>query len=147
MQGKGGWSYLVLEGIPASKKRKGGMIRVSGTIDTFEVVKYNLMPMKSGHMFFPVKAEIRKAINKKEGDHVHVIFYEDNIPLSVPQEFLDCLHEDVVATRTFKNLSDSEQRLYVDWIYGAKKEETKITRMAAAINKLAKGEKLYVEKK
>jgi hypothetical protein len=145
--GKGGWCYVVVNGIPASKKRKFGFVRVSGTVDGFPVEKYNIMPMKSGDFFFPIKAQIRKAIKKKEGDKVHVILYEDNIPIKVPQEFLDCLHEDVVATKTFKALSDSEQKLYMDWIYSAKKDETKIGRIAASINKLAKGEKLYVIKK
>ena len=142
--GKGGWCYVVVKGIPASKKRKFGFVRVSGTVEGFAVEKYNIMPMKTGDFFFPIKAEIRKVIKKKDGDVVHVILYEDNIPITVPKEFLECLHEDAGASKTFKVLSDSEQKLYIDWIYSAKKEETKINRIAAAINKLAKGEKLYM---
>jgi hypothetical protein len=142
--GKGGWNYVVVSGIPPNKKRKFGFVRVSGTVDGFRVEKYNIMPMKTGNYFFPIKAQIRKAIKKKEGDKVRVILFEDNIPITVPQEFLECLHEEAYAEKTFLKLSDSEQKLYVDWIYSAKKEETKINRIAAAINKLAKGEKLYM---
>ena len=42
--------------------------------------------MKNGNMFLPVKAEIRKAIGKREGDTVHVILYVDNSVIIIPQE-------------------------------------------------------------
>ena len=145
--GKGGWCYVLVTGIPANKKRKFGFVRVSGTVDGFKVEKYNIMPMKTGNFFFPIKAQIRKAIRKKEGDTVHVILFEDNVPTKTPKELLECLKEEPQALKTFKGFSDSEQKLYIDWIYSAKKEETRIGRIAASINKLVKGEKLYVEKK
>jgi hypothetical protein len=141
--GKGGWCYVVLSGIPHSKKRRFGFVRVSGTVDGFSVEKYNIMPMKTGEFFFPIRAEIRKAIRKKEGDTVQVILYEDNTPLEVPKELTDCLKEEPKALKMFRSLSDAEQKQYLDWIYSAKKEETKIERMAVTINKLLKGENLY----
>lgn len=146
MQGKGGWSYVVISGIPPNKKRRFGFVRVSGSIDNYQIEKYNLMPMKAGTLFLPIKAEIRKAIKKKEGDTVHVILYEDNTPLEIPEELTLCLKEEPKALKTFHNLSDAEQKHYLDWIYSAKKEETKIERIAAAINKLLRGEKLYLQK-
>ena len=93
MQGKGGWSYVVISGIPPNKKRKFGFVRVSGSIDNYQIEKYNLMPMKAGTLFLPIKAEIRKAIKKKEGDTVHIILYEDNTPLEIPEELTLCLKE------------------------------------------------------
>jgi hypothetical protein len=144
--GKGGWCYVVVSGIPANKKRKFGFVRVSGTIDDFELEKYNLMPIKTGDLFLPIKAEIRKAIKKKEGDTIHVILFEDNTPLKVPKELMDCLKEEPKALKTFKDLSDAEQKQYLDWIYSAKREETKVERIANAINRLARGEKLYLMK-
>jgi len=146
MQGKGGWSYVVISGIPPNKKRKFGFVRVSGSIDNYQIEKYNLMPMKAGTLFLPIKAEIRKAIKKKEGDTVHIILYEDNTPLEIPEELTLCLKEEPRALKTFHNLSDAEQKQYLDWIYSAKKEETKIERIAVTINKLLKGEKLYLQK-
>ena len=146
MQGKGGWSYVVICGIPPNKKRKFGFVRVSGSIDNYQIEKYNLMPMKAGTLFLPIKAEIRKAIKKKEGDTVHIILYEDNTPLEIPEELTLCLKEEPRSLKTFHNLSDAEQKQYLDWIYSAKKEETKIERIAVTINKLLKGEKLYLQK-
>ncbi|MES2763749.1 MAG: YdeI/OmpD-associated family protein [Bacteroidota bacterium] len=141
--GKGGWCFVVIKEIPASKKRKGGMVRVTGTIDDFAIEKYNLMPMKNGFLFLPIKAEIRKQIKKKEGDPIHIILYEDNLPLTIPEELQLCFEDEPKAFTFFKSLTDAEQKQYLDWIYSAKKEETRINRMADAINKLLKKEKLY----
>jgi hypothetical protein len=141
--GKGGWCFVVIKEIPASKKGKGGMVRVTGTIDDFAIEKYNLMPMKNGFLFLPIKAEIRKHIKKKEGDKIHIILYEDKTPLEVPLELMMCFDDEPMAYTFYKSLSDAEQKQYLDWIYSAKKEETKISRMAEAINKLVRKEKLY----
>jgi uncharacterized protein YdeI (YjbR/CyaY-like superfamily) len=141
--GKGGWCFVVIKDIPASKKRKGGMVRVTGTIDDFAIEKYNLMPMRDGNLFLPIKAEIRKQIKKKEGDKIHIILHEDNMPLTIPDELQLCFEDEPIAYGFYQSLTDAEQKQYLDWIYSAKKEETRINRMADAINKLVKKEKLY----
>ncbi len=51
--------------------------------------------------------------------------------------------DEPAAFKFFKSLSESEQKYYVQWIYSAKREETKIDRMAKTVNRLAKGLKLY----
>jgi len=100
------------------------------------------MPNNEG-LFLPVKAEIRKHSKKKEGDMVYVILYTDNEPLDVPEEMLLCLQDEQKALTFFNSLSESEQKYYVQWIYSAKKEETKINRLAKTINRLTKELKLY----
>lgn len=99
--------------------------------------------MGDGKLFLPVKAEIRKKINKKEGDYVHVLLYPDNEPLEVPEEMLWCLEDEPAALKFFRSLSESEQNFYIQWIYSAKKEETKIDRLAKTVNRLMRGLKLY----
>jgi hypothetical protein len=141
--GKGGWTYARIPEIKKDKKAHFGWVKVRGTIDGVEIRKYHLFPIKDGGMFLPVKAEIRKKIKKQEGDYVHVILFPDNEPLDLPEELLLCLKEEPAALKFFKSLSDSEQKHYIQWIYSAKKEETKIDRMAAAINRLLKKQKLY----
>ena len=101
------------------------------------------MSMGEGRLFLPVKAEIRKKIKKKEGDYVHVILYPDNEPLEVPTELILCLQDEPKAFQFFKSLSESEQKFYVQWIYSAKKEETKIDRLAKSINRLSLSLKMY----
>ena len=101
------------------------------------------MPMGTGILFLPVKAEIRKKIKKDEGDYVHVILYPDNDPLEVPEEMLICLRDEPKALKFFNSLSESERKFYIDWIYSAKRSETKVNRLAQAVNRLAQGLKLY----
>lgn len=90
-----------------------------------------------------MKAEIRKKINKEAGDYVHVVLYPDNEPLEVPKEMLLCLEDEPAALKFFKSLSESEQKFYIQWVYSAKKEETKIDRLAETVNRLMQGLKLY----
>lgn len=134
--GKGGWTYARIPEIPQDKKAHFGWVKVRGTIDGYEIKRYHLMPMGNGSLFLPVKAEIRKKIKKKEGDYVHVILYPDSEPLEIPQEMFLCLQEEPLALKFFQSLSESEQNDYIQWIFSAKKEETKIVRLAKAIDKL-----------
>jgi hypothetical protein len=143
--GKGGWVYTVIEEITPDKRAKFGWVQVSGTIDGFEIKRYKLMPMKNGSMFFPVRAAIRKAINKKEGDTVHVILYADNSSIEIPQEFLLCLEDEPAAKQFFFKLTESEQQFYIKWIYEAKQEATKTKRIAESITRLLKKEKFYAK--
>jgi len=141
--GKGGWTFTRIPEITKDKKSRFGTVKVRGSIDGFEIRKYHLMPMGNGQLFLPVRAEIRKKIKKESGDKVRVILFLDNEPLDIPTEFLDCLKDEPKALKFFNALSESEKKYYIQWIYSAKKEETKINRMAATINKLSNGIKLY----
>jgi uncharacterized protein YdeI (YjbR/CyaY-like superfamily) len=119
---------------------------VKGLIDTYELKNFNLMPMSNGCMFMPVKAEIRKLIKKGEGDQVKLVLYADADPLDIPPDLLECLRDEPAAHKKFFALAEGEQKLYIDWIYSAKKEETRIERMAEAINRLTRGLTLRQEK-
>lgn len=141
--GKGGWTYAMIPEIPQNKKVPFGWVKVKGTIDGVEIKKFSLMPMGNGHLFLPVKAEIRKKIKKEAGDWVHVILFPDNEPLEIPDEMMTCLEDEPKALQFFTSLIESEKKFYLQWIYSAKKEETKINRMAKAINKLSKQKKFH----
>lgn len=141
--GKGGWTFARIPEVLQDKSKPFGWVKVRGSIDGYEIRKCHLMPMGDGKLFLPVKAEIRKKINKKEGDYVHVLLYPDNEPLEVPEEMLWCLEDEPAALKFFRSLSESEQNFYIQWIYSAKKEETKIDRLAKTVNRLMRGLKLY----
>jgi hypothetical protein len=141
--GKGGWTFARIPELSKNSKNPFGWVKVRGTIDDFEIRKYHLMPMGNGKFFLPVKAEIRKKIKKEAGDYVHVILYPDNEPLVVPEEMLLCLRDEPVSLKFFSKLSESERKFYINWVYSAKKEETKIDRLATTINRLARGLKLH----
>lgn len=140
--GKGGWTYVIISEIPQNIKRKFGMVKVKGSIDDYPLLGYNLMPMGTGQLFLPVKAEIRKKIAKKEGDWVSVELYADDSGLAIPEELLDCLKDEPKAYENFLKLAESAQKEYRDWVYSAKKDETKVARIAKMIDMLLSGKRL-----
>lgn len=141
--GKGGWTYARIPEIPQDKNAPFGWVKVKGSIDGYEIKKYHLMPMGMGQLFLPVKAEIRKKIGKQAGDTVHIILYPDTDELVVPEELLLCLQDEPEAMKFFNSLSESERKFYINWIYSAKKEETRINRLTKTLNRLSRGLKMY----
>ncbi len=136
--GKGGWTYASIPEVLQDKTAPFGWVKVRGTIDDYEFKHFKLMPMGDGTLFFPVRAEIRKKIKKEVGDEVHIILYQDLSLLEIPQELLICLKDEPLAHTRFLALSEGKQKEIIDWISQAKKEETKVERIASCIEKLLK---------
>ena len=136
-QAKGGWTYARIPEIKMEKKKAFGMIRVRGTVDGVDFAAAHLMPMGKGELFLPVKAAIRKKIKKEEGDMVHIILYEDNLPTEIPEELQECLADEPVAQKAFMQLTNGEKKAMIEWIYSAKAIATRTDRMAKMINQLA----------
>jgi hypothetical protein len=145
--GKGGWTYAAIPQIRQDKKAPFGWVKVKGHIDDYEIKNYRLMPMGNGKLFLPVKAEIRKKIGKKEGDWVKVVLYPDHAPQEIPKELLLCLKDEPTAYKNFMKYSDAEKKYFVEWIYSAKTDETKVKRIATTLDKASKGQKFYGEMK
>lgn len=60
--------------------------------------------------------------------------------VAVPPYFATALKKNKPALAVFEKLSPSHKREYVEWISGAKREETRVTRLEKAL-------KLLVDKK
>ena len=59
--------------------------------------------------------------------------------IQVPDYFIKALRKDKVAYSCFQNFSYSHRKEYVEWITGAKTEETRNKRMATAVEWLREG--------
>lgn len=141
-QGKGGWTYIALPALTLNSNTSFGWRRVRGSIDAYNFKNYHLMPMGNGRLFLPVNATIRRQIFKKEGDSVTVVLFEDTDPLEVPDELIICLKDEPKAYQRFMKLGEGYKKEFINWVYAAKREETKASRIAGMIEKLLAGETL-----
>lgn len=139
--GKGGWTFAVIPEILQDKKVPFGWVTVRGSIDDYEFKNHKLMPMGNGKLFLPLKAAVRKKIKKEAGDYIKVILYKDDSLIEIPAELELCLKDEPLAYETFIQLKNGEQKAFIDWIYSAKKDQTKADRIATTINTIIKEEK------
>ena len=136
--GKGGWTYVVLPNITHEKSNAFGWITVNGAIDDYELKETKLWPMKNGNLFLPVKAAIRKAIGKEEGDLVKITLFAE-LPEAVDAaEIIECIKEAPEAYAYFGKLTGNEQKEYIEWILSAKADQTKVDRIVTTIDRLSK---------
>jgi len=140
---KGGWHYVTISGIPLTNKNPQGLVRVKGFIDNYEIRQFNLLPMKTGEMMFVLKAPLRKAIDKKEGDMVHVKLFADKSKVTIPEEILDSLIQSEDAYTFFLTLTDSNKKYYIDWVNESKSLDTKVTRIVKMIRQLENKRKFW----
>ncbi len=94
--------------------------------------------MKEGRMEEPGLAEIMEA--KRGGEWFKIAPVKKE--LVVPSYVKEALANNNKALENFNNLAKSYKRQYIGWIASAKREETRMRRLAEAIRLLEKNQKL-----
>ena len=145
--GKGGWTFVAIPEVLQDKTSPFGWVTVKGSIDDYAIKNYKLQPMGNGKLFLPVKAQIRKIIQKQAGDFVQVILYKEDAPIEIPSELKSCLLDEPNAYEKFTAYTQGQQKEFIDWIYAPKKVETKVARIVIVINKVLKNERLRTKQK
>lgn len=138
--GNGAWTYQLI--IPNTKDIKGkwGDLKVSGTIDNFEIKNKNLGPMKNGDKKMALNSEIRNSIGKGAGDLVNVTLYlEDRIHVQTNENemIFECF-KDAEVLVFFKQLKLEEQKEIIESINSVATENQKADKIIKVIAKLEK---------
>ena len=133
--GKGAWTFIMMPTDLSLPKKKNSTVRVRGFIDDYELIDFNMWAMKEGN-FIAVKAEIRKKIKKEEGDSVKVLLYLDEAQQVIPEDFLVCLREEPKLLQFFEKFPEKRKKETTDWIFSAKTEDEKISRIVKTLEKL-----------
>jgi hypothetical protein len=142
--GKGGWTYIRVPEISPNKKNPFGWVTVSGHIDTVSLTQHKLLPFGDGSLFLPVKASIRKKINKEAGDTVQLSIYIDESKTVIPEEIIACFRQEPKhCYQNFINLPQGQQKAFIDWIYEAKTTATQTKRIVSMLERLDKNLGFY----
>ena len=139
-EGKGGWTFAEIPEIPMPKT-SFGMLKVKGKIDNYEFSDVRLLPLGNGHLFMAVNLQLRRKIDKHAGDIVHIVIYNDDLPTMIPEELALCMNFEDGVMDKFQFYNDGEKKAFVNWIYSAKTEQTKIDRIAKTIMMIQNNEK------
>lgn len=141
ISGNGAWTYQLI--IPNTKDIKGkwGELKVSGTIDGYEIKNKNLGPVKNSDKKMSVNSKIRNAINKEGGDTVIVTLYlENQTDENSNTEILECFRDAQVLS-IFENLSKKQREDIFNEINTVATDNQKAEKIVSIIDKL--GNKTY----
>lgn len=116
-------------------------VKVRGTIDGHPY-RGSIAPY-SGKHYMVVKREIREAIAKTGGDTIHVVMERDleERIVAIPDDFREALNQNKSVKVAFDKLSYTHRKEWVEWIDGAKKAQTRASRITKAIEKIEGGVK------
>lgn len=137
----GSWTYLAVPFSVEEEYGTRGQVRVKGTIDGTPF-QSTLLASGGGDHHLVVKRDIRRKIGKEAGESVEVCLEMDITKRIVraPKDLREAMSPS--AKRVFSSLAPSHKKAYVEWITGAKKPETRVRRIAKAVELLAEGQKL-----
>jgi bifunctional DNA-binding transcriptional regulator/antitoxin component of YhaV-PrlF toxin-antitoxin module len=120
-----------------TKGRVAVQVTLDGIPEKSSIVRYGFPQHLLG-----VSKAIREKLGKKPGDFLEVVLWKDEEPrvIEVPAEFKIRLEEEKLLL-FFEQLSYTHRKEYCRWITEARKEETRRSRIAKAIELLRKGVK------
>jgi len=132
---KTGWSYIIVPPDITAQLKPGfkRSFRVKGKLDDHPIRQQALLPIGNGVFMMPLNAGLRKAIRKNKGARLRIKLEEDQSPLKVSEELLECLADSPKAETKFKALPLSHQMYYSKWIESAKTIPTRAKRIGMTI--------------
>lgn len=140
---KGAWTFIEMPALTNVPKKRNSTLAVTGRIDAFDLGTFNIWAMKKA-TFMAVKADIRKAIKKEEGDSVHLVLYLAEAPMVRPDDLIACLSEEPALLKKFNALPSARRKEITNWIFSAVTDEAKVERIGKTMALLENGEPLKI---
>jgi hypothetical protein len=130
----GAWTFLIVPFDVAAVFGSRARVPVAGTINGFPF-RNSLMPEGDGTHAMMVGKDIQAGAKARSGDLVDVVMDIDRAERTVtlPEELAAALATDAQAAAAFDGLAPSHRKEYADWIGGAKKPETRVSRAQKAL--------------
>jgi hypothetical protein len=141
MQGeKTGWIYIPVDMETALqiKPNNRKSFKVKGKIDAIAIKGVELIAMVEGFFIVPLKAAMRKELNKNVGDEVFVQLEEDDDLNKLSSELLMAIEASPEAAVYFNALPPSHKNAYSTWIKAAKSPLIITKRIALTIEACTK---------
>jgi bifunctional DNA-binding transcriptional regulator/antitoxin component of YhaV-PrlF toxin-antitoxin module len=128
--------------VPFDVKQIFGSARPPVTATVNGVTWRTTVATYDGRFYVGMRKELRDRAGIVDGDPVEVTIESDDAPRTVdaPADLKKALRGSSAAKKAFDGLSFTHRREYVEWITGAKKDETRRRRVAKAIEMLEAGE-------
>jgi len=130
---------------PHDLKETYGIGNLVPIVATFDGIEYQGSIAKmGGRSLLLVRKDIRERLGKGKDDMVEVTVTVDATPrvIDVPKDLQKALAGSSKSKAAFEKMSYSHQREYTQWIESAKRVETRVARVAKAVEMLAEGRPL-----
>ena len=113
-----------------------------GTINGFPF-RSSIFPNGDGTHHLMINKAMKAGAKAGNGDTVSVVLAPDAKPRTIepPDDLLKAIRKRAAARKLFETLSPSCRKEYVEWVTGAKREETRRSRIAKAVEMLTAGRK------
>ena len=130
----GAWTFMTAPFDVAAVFGTKGRVKVAGTMNGF-AFRNSLMPEGDGTHAMMVSKALQAGAGARAGDVVRVELDVDRDAreVAVPAELAAALARDPAAEAAFAGLAPSHRQEYADWVGGAKKEETRLSRAEKAV--------------
>ncbi|QHS61299.1 YdeI/OmpD-associated family protein [Chitinophaga agri] len=121
-----------------------GQVKVKALIDGKVTYRGSLTKMNKPEHWLGITQAVRKELGKELGDSIHVELEQDLVPreVIVTDEVIALFAKHPKAAAFYNTLSYTDRKEYMVWITSAKKEETRLNRLALMIGKLEAGKKV-----
>jgi Bacteriocin-protection, YdeI or OmpD-Associated/Domain of unknown function (DUF1905) len=127
--------------VPFDVKQVFGSARAPVVATVDDVTWRTTVATYGGKYYIGIRRELRDEAGVEVGDEIRLTIESDDSPrtVDVPPDLATALKRDPTANEAFERLSFTHRREYVEWITGAKKDDTRLRRVEKAVEMLREG--------